>query len=379
MADPSPVNDQDLSATVASLVQAQFYARGIRQSLETWREMKAVVTRNRLRGLRTHDRLLCVGFQLDQLELDGPLESAAFPVPVEFRNVNSYAALLESGLKPDIALFRSHQFWNIDGSYDLSALPAAARDFPACVGLVWLWDHHHDFQTSATMALLTDIVLPMHETGADYLRACNDFVFTAVPAASAQWGGPGFIQEVFRANETIARSNRLYGGFVEYAGFPRNAFIRRCMAAIDDHALNLLPNEKVRDIQHFGTATRRDRLVEWMGHKCSLVCALVDDVPIRIIDGLLAGQIPLVPHNLAGFDRLISPTLQRTLPVVRYDAYDVESVKEAWQTAIRLFDRDGVAGAARRHRYALDNHLPKHRLVDIVLAVMNSAQLYRDA
>jgi hypothetical protein len=113
-----------------------------------------------------------------------------------------------------------------------------------------------------------------------------------------------------------------------------------------------------------------------MEHKCSLVCALTEDIPIRILDGLLAGQIPLVPHNLNGFDRLISPKLQRELPIVRYDAYDVASVKRAWQTAIALYDRDGAAGAMRRHCFVLDSHLVEHRLIDIILSVLNIAQAF---
>ena len=89
---------------------------------------------------------------------------------------------------------------------------------------------------------------------------------------------------------------------------------------------------------------------------------------------MLAGQIPLVPFNLNGFDRLISPALQAELPVVRFDPFDIASVEPAWRTATALFDRAGPAGALRRHRFAADNHLMKHRVIDIILAVLNCAR-----
>jgi hypothetical protein len=195
-----------------------------------------------------------------------------------------------------------------------------------------------------------------------------------MPAASAQWGGPRFVDAVFHEHVRRERSNRLYGGFVGYEGFRRNLFIRECMERIPDHALILRAPSEARDIRHFGVATRRQRLVEWMDHKCSLVCALTEDVPIRLLDALLAGQIPLVPHNLNGFDRLIPPALQLELPIVRYDAFDVGSVEPAWRNAVSAYDRDGAVGAIRRHRYVMENHLMKHRLRDIILTMLNLAR-----
>src|SRR5437870_5557596 len=138
-------DEPSLSDKLTNLTQAQFYGQGVRQSLEAWRAIKSAATRGKLARLRARPRLLCVGFVLGDLELDGALVSDAFPVEVEFRNFDSYEAMLASGVRPDLALFRSHQFWLIDGSYDMNAMPAAARMFPDCVSLIWLWDHHHDF------------------------------------------------------------------------------------------------------------------------------------------------------------------------------------------------------------------------------------------
>jgi hypothetical protein len=360
----------------AGAIQADMWDLTAR--LQPVRGMKAGATRAKLAALAGRQRLLCIAFQLGDLELERDVPNGGFAIPVEFRNFDDFEAYRDSGVQPDIALFRSHMMWRIDGNYDFNPLVEAPRVAGDCVNLVWLWDHHHDFASSGKMALLADIVLPMHENHADYLKAFNDFIASAVPAASAQWGGPRFVHDVYREHADRPRSNRLYGGFVEYPGVQRNDLIRRCMERIPDHALVLLPPSGARDIQHFGVASRRDRLVEWMGHKCSLVCALKEDIPIRVLDGLLAGHIPLVPHNLNGFDRLISPALQAQLPIVRYYAYDVDAVESAWRTAIALYDRDGAAGAERRQRFVLENHLMKHRVTDIVASILNCAWIFPD-
>ncbi len=345
-----------LAATVDQVVETHHRLGALRHSLHAVRAMKSTATRAKLASLARKRRLLCATFQLGGLDLEQDVPRYGFPtgVEVELQDFDSFTQLRERGIRPDLALFRSHQLWAIDGTFDSTDLVEAARTLGDCLNLIWLWDHHHQIEISAKLILAADIVLPMHETGSDYLKMFCDFVLAAVPAASAQWGGPGFVDAVYRDNAAKPRSDRLYGGFVEYPGFARNDFIRACMALIPAHALILRPPTQARDIQHFDVATRRERLAEWMGYKCSLVCALTEDVPIRIFDALLAGQIPLVPYNLNGFDRLVSPALQAELPVVRFDSHDVASVEPAWQRAIALFDRAGAAGAARRHRPSPD-------------------------
>jgi hypothetical protein len=344
--------------------------------LQPMRAIKSAATRGKLAALARKRRLQVAVFQLDALELELDVPRHGFALPVELTNFADFDALCASGLKPDIALFRSHQFWKLDGTYNFGHLIEAPRVVPDCVNLVWLWDHHHHPELGGQMAMLADIVLPMHETAVDYLKLFNDYVFSAVPAASAQWGDPRQVEAVFREHAAAERSNRLYGGFVAYEGYQRNQFIRRVMSRLPDHALVLRPPGEVRDIQHFDPATRRQRMIEWMGHKCSLVCALTEDVPIRVFDALLAGQIPLVPYNLNGFDRLVSPADQAALPVLRYDPYDVDSVEMAWVAAVGLYDRLGAAGAARRHRLVLDGHLMKHRVIDVIQTVLNAARIF---
>ena len=41
------------------------------------------------------------------------------------------------------------------------------------------------------------------------------------------------------------------------------------------------------------------------------------------------------------------------------------AVKRAWREAIEQYDADGIAGAGRRHRFALERHHIIHRLAPL--------------
>jgi hypothetical protein len=208
------LGDVNLTDQLAAVARAQRQMWDLAGSVQPFRGFNSTVTRAKLAALREKRQLRCATFLLDDLDLEQNVPTYDFPLAVELRNFESFDALQASGFVPDLALFRSHQFWLIDGSYDFRALVQASQVLPDCLNLIWLWDHHHDFESSSKMALLADMVLPMHETGADYLKVANDFVLSAVPAASAQWGGRRFVADVFQAHAQVPRSDRLYGGFV---------------------------------------------------------------------------------------------------------------------------------------------------------------------
>src|SRR5579862_8763293 len=167
------LGDVNLTEQLAGVARGQRHMWELSAGLAGFRGLKSTVTRTKLAALREKPRLRCATFLLDDLELETNVPAYDFPVAVELRNFESFEAMQASGFTPDLALFRSHQFWLIDGSYDFRALAQASQVLGDCLNLVWLWDHHHDFESSSKMALLADIVLPMHETAADYLKISN--------------------------------------------------------------------------------------------------------------------------------------------------------------------------------------------------------------
>lgn len=372
------MNDQDppVWATISEVAQSTLYARTLHKRLESLRAVKSAVTRAKLAGLRGKSLIRCACFRLSDLELVEQLAGFAFPVALQVETFADLDSFQASGFDADLAILRSHQFGGPGGSYDLRPLHVLQGKADRCVTAIWLWDHHHQIDLSCKMALLADLVFPMHETVNDYLKIFNDHVFSAVPAATAQWGGPDSVHELYLKYAQAPRSNRLYGGFVAYDGYARNDLIRACMAAIPDHDLTLRPPSESRDVEQFDPAQREARFAEWVSHKCSLVYALAEDMPIRLFDALVCGQIPLVPHNLNGFDLVISPRLQQSLPIVRFDPTDIGSVKTAWETALALYDQGGAAAARRRHDYARQHHTMPQRVIDMILTVLTAAHIF---
>src|SRR5690606_34337897 len=111
--------------------------------------------------------------------------------------------------------------------------------------------------------------------------------------------------------------------------------------------------------------TADDRWLDWARHKVGLILPFRRDLSTRFFDSLLTGQVPLVPAQCADFDQVVDPATARQLPVVRIPDIAPPAVEAGWREALALYDRDGVNGARRRHRYALEHHHIAHRLAPI--------------
>jgi hypothetical protein len=109
-----------------------------------------------------------------------------------------------------------------------------------------------------------------------------------------------------------------------------------------------------------------ERFGRWASHKASICVPVGGDLAQRFFDSLVTGQIPLVAPDIADLDRYISRELQERLPVLRFRDYTADAVREALDTAVRLFDRDGEEGARRRHRYALEQHMFTSRVRSLI-------------
>lgn len=81
---------------------------------------------------------------------------------------------------------------------------------------------------------------------------------------------------------------------------------------------------------------------------------------------MLSGQVPIVAVDTWDIDSVIPPHIQAELPIVKFDVYDPEVVRQAWLRAVEAFDRGGEAGIRRRHKYALTNHMFCKRIDEII-------------
>jgi tetratricopeptide (TPR) repeat protein len=227
---------------------------------------------------------------------------------------------------------------------------------PDMLTVGWLTDNHHAFSDMGFMAQLFDIVVPGHENNVEYLRAANDLVLNSAPLPCYQWTR-GDVRRWYAAHQDLPRSDALYGGFMLYPGYPRNAVIEACKAQIQPNALMLRPHGLPEQDDPYFQKTPEGQFMDWMGYKVCLQAPIFNDVTARLFDALAAGQIPIAPAGLAAFDHLIPLEAQKSLPIIKFPVMSVECISEAYRTALRAFDAGGPAAAQRRHAYCVERHM----------------------
>ncbi|MEX1115797.1 MAG: glycosyltransferase family 2 protein [Akkermansiaceae bacterium] len=227
----------------------------------------------------------------------------------------------------------------------------------------WFWDNHHHLFENQEAAEAVDVILPGHALYGEYLRNDQSIFGGHMPLCVTQWARQDAAQwfEEFAAKP---RNPDLYGGFVEYTFEPaRTEFLHKVMGMLSKHALTILSEANLH--AYFGRS-EKDRFAEWCGYQTSLVLPLRNDLSQRVFDALLAGQIPLVPVEIADLDQVIPPELQESLPILRFRMKDPSSVVSAHQRALERFEQMGIAGVLARHRYALENHTFSSRINSIL-------------
>ena len=95
-----------------------------------------------------------------------------------------------------------------------------------------------------------------------------------------------------------------------------------------------------------------DRFWEWCNYKVHFVAPVDLDIPIRLLDAIITGGIPLVPVKLKSLIHSLS--LDRF--VVFYDENQLDSLGLRVDEAINKFDHEGIQGIASRVKFVLDNH-----------------------
>lgn len=279
------------------------------------------------------------------------------------KNLNAAISRQE---KFDVALILTH--W-VD---EVAQLREARRHNLAELYVLWIWDNHIAEDFHRQVAALADLVIPAHGFNTAYLKGTRNVVLPSVSIPSVQWDLIT-AESVFSRFGYDQRSDDLYGAYFTYKEFPeRERLLRACVIERISEAIFLREaNEANRDTYfHSGAAAR---LKEWMSYKTSICLPLRNDLSSRLFDALVAGQIPIVPRRTKDLDHVIPPEIQEWLPIIRFDDYTVESVQAAYQKAIHSFDLDEQKGALRRHRYAVENHMARHRINQVIESVISYA------
>lgn len=224
------------------------------------------------------------------------------------------------------------------------------------VGVIWLIDHHHEFEQSLRLAFEFDFYVHAHPTRVDYLRSAARNCLGLLPCCFGQWE-PLDVEEFAAKYMVGPRVDALYGGFRGYNdAFSREAFLRTAIERIPGNNLFIIPYDEPNESHRYFSKTGEEQFEEWCRHKTSAVLAVNEDVPIRLFDALATGQIPIISDDVQSLEVIVPPADQLALPVLRYRAGDVDDLGRAHREAVRLFNAGGEAGAWRRHRYAVAQH-----------------------
>lgn len=270
--------------------------------------------------------------------------------------------LVESPVDCDVFIFTSH---GADLSTSLWNLRERAVD---AVFAGWFWDNHVHRTENLATALASDIIFPSHKYAEAYLHNPVSVLGPHNPACCVQWSAHE-ADKYFRESAALPRSNQLLVNYVNYPFSWRHGFLKELENHMNEADVYLMrPNDRSR----YFNKTRSARIREWCSYKVALVLPLENDLSTRVFDGLVAGQVLLIPERVVDLDSVIDPDMQIKLGIVRFDASDIPTVRDAYRKALTLFDKLGVEGMQRRHDFAMKNHMLSNRIksmVDTIIAV----------
>lgn len=352
------IGDKDLNHVISLAIDAGKHHEDLVKTnwnLGSVRNSKAYQSLTKLRALVQQRRRWEIGLISPNLHDFG---DAYEHVPREHFNIFTIepAAFLRGEFpEVDVLIIRGA---TVNTDETLAAAYSIMSGRPRVLTLCYGWDHHHIGRVHALMSIAFDIFVPMHESSVDYLRSLTGLVTRPVWAFS-QFTNPQVIDDLAKEALRRPRSNALYGKFTAY-GHPRDILVERCRKEIEGSIVECRPG--FDNSGDYLKISERERFLDWASYKVSVSLSIHNDIPMRIYDALLTGQIPLVSRNVTGFERIFSEAEQKALPIIRFSVEHPLSIKAAWQRALKRFDEDGDAGITRRHACVRRHHLLQNRL-----------------
>jgi hypothetical protein len=252
----------------------------------------------------------------------------------------------------DLVILTAHGSDMSAGIWDLRR-----RLSPKTLIAVWFWDNHLEQVGNLRTALAADFIFPSHNYVAEYLINPASAMGIHVPLCCGQWTGEE-ASRYFGECADLPRSGRLLVNYVDYEFSPRSELLRRLKAGMPEADVLLMePGDRTR----YFDKSRSERFREWAGYKSSLILPVAHDLSTRIFDGLLAGQILLVPKHVADFDAVIPREIQAGLGIIRLADLEIETIRSAAAEAEKAFDSAGAEGVRKRHDHVMGNHMLAHR------------------
>ena len=215
--------------------------------------------------------------------------------------------------------------------------------------LIWDFDNHHSLVNSMRLLYLSDFYFAAHLHNFEFLRRASSSYFGILPAAVIQWS-KDFLLKSMNSLLSVPRSNELFGSHVYYPTFSNR---NRIIGSVSKN----FPRVGFSNLTYHNRSNE-DRFVEWCHYKVHFIVPVDNDLPIRLLDALVTGGIPLVPIKM----KSLLHTLSLDRFVVFYDEVDLDRLRLKVELAIFKFDQFGPEGMLERINYVLDRHHTDSRI-----------------
>ena len=114
--------------------------------------------------------------------------------------------------------------------------------------------------------------------------------------------------------------------YVNYPWAWRSSILKDLQSLAPEIEVQLLSADDRR--QYFDKSST-NRFKTWLGSKSSLILPIDRDLSTRVFDGLLAGQVLVVPEFIEDFDRVIDRKTQEALGIIRIDSLEIDAIRKS--------------------------------------------------
>jgi hypothetical protein len=262
------------------------------------------------------------------------IESELDVALIDISNLSNYQ------LDNSILILNNNDFCDDSCFHVVNKIKKYSTNLQICL---WDFDNHHAIANSLRLLFLSDIYLSAHQHNFDLLRRSSSGFLGVLPASVIQWSKE-FLTNSVQYILSVPRSNELFGAHVYYAPFiGRNNII--------DKVSKDFPGVFFSNL-NYHNRTIEDRFAEWCHYKVHFIAPVENDLPIRLLDALITGGIPLVPVTLKSLLHALS--IDRF--VVFYDELNLDLLYLKVEEAIIKFDEDGAEGMIKRINFIMDHH-----------------------
>jgi hypothetical protein len=283
------------------------------------------------------------------------------PDGMEILFVNS-SYVLEDNKELDILFFSGY-------SPDIPLIEQVINRGGAEITAAWFWDNHHLFTETITNAFLVDFSFAAHYYNSGYMHSKLLGWKGFMPLCPIAWS-ENQVREYRDMYFQRERRNELYGGYNSYAEWPdRDVWLNAVIAS--DIPTDIRIYKHGIEVHPYCTLSPQDKFSEWCGFKTVLCTSFGTNTTMRMFDSLLTGSVPIITGRIADLGMIFTQSDLEEYNIVYIEDESLDSLRQAYDYAIELYDRGGIEGAIKRSDFILNNHMPFNRVSSMARSILD--------